>query len=118
MFKNLLYGMFSFENNTRKQTWLTLVVALVMWVLAGFALMRPNQDGSIPIADVVVLGAYFATIIAVILPIIVGVNKRLREDKTRIEADAKVEIAQTGNQNQVEPVVAPAPAPAATRPGN
>ena len=90
--RELLYGIFSFENNTRKQTWLTLVVALAMWVLAGLALMKADYLGHRPIADVAVLGAYFATIIGVILPIIVGVNKRMREDK--IKADAGKPVGQ------------------------
>lgn len=71
-----------FDNNTRKQTWVVLIAAIVMWMSVGFALMRPNQvTSAVPIADVAVLGTFFATIIGVILPIMTTAFKSYSEKK-------------------------------------
>jgi len=69
------------ENNTRKQTWLTLIIALGMWCWVGWALIQPADDGTRPITNVAVLGTYFGTILAVILPIIASAYKSFREKK-------------------------------------
>jgi hypothetical protein len=75
-----------FDNNTRKQTWVVLIAAIVMWMSVGFALMRPNQvTSAVPIADVAVLGTFFATIIGVILPIMTTAYKSYSEKKLNAE---------------------------------
>ena len=76
-----------FDNNTRKQTWVVLIAAIVMWMCVGFALMRPNQvTSAVPIADVAVLGTFFATIIGVILPIMTSAYKSYSEKKLQSDS--------------------------------
>jgi hypothetical protein len=66
-----------FENWTRKLSGLVLVCVLGVWCVAGWVLATRVDPATarIYLADPVLLGSYFGTVLAVILPVVLTGSK-------------------------------------------